>query len=57
MGTTSAPPIYLYIQDLPSNTGRPAVAPISPRPKIEVPLVIIAHQLDLKVSSLTIEGF
>lgn len=56
MGTTSTPPNYLKIQDLPSITGKPAVAPISPNPKMAVPLVIMAHQLDLKVNSLTMEG-
>jgi len=56
MGTTFTPPSYLKMQLLPSITGRPAAAPISPKPRTAVPLVIIAAQLALKVNSRTREG-
>lgn len=50
IGTTSTPPNYLKMADFPSITGKPAVAPISPKPKIAVPLVIMAAQLFFRVS-------
>lgn len=51
IGTTSTYPNYLKIHDFPSITGRPGTAPISPKPKIAVPLVIIAAQCYLDVIS------
>lgn len=42
IGIKSIPPSALKSTDLPSITGEPAEGPILPRPKMAVPLVIIA---------------
>jgi len=41
MGTTFTPPKTLNNKDFPSITGRPALGPMSPSPKIAVPSVTI----------------
>jgi len=51
-GIILIPPRSLNKTDFPSITGRPAADPISPNPRIAVPLVIIAPQF-LLTESLT----
>lgn len=42
IGTTFTPPNTLKSKDFPYITGKPALGPISPKPKIAVPSVTIA---------------
>jgi len=42
-GTTSTLPKSLKSKDFPSITGNPAIGPIFPNPRIDVPSVTIVH--------------
>jgi len=47
IGTTSTSPNNLNNNDFPSITGNPALGPIFPYPKTEVPSVTIVESLDV----------
>ena len=56
MSNTSMPANFWNRMPLPSMTGLPARAPMSPRPSTAVPLVITATRLPRAVSSLAALG-
>lgn len=46
-GTTSTSPKILKSNDFPYITGKPAIGPIFPNPKIAVPSVTMVHIVDV----------
>ena len=57
MSNTSMPPYILKSRPLPSITGLPLIAPMSPRPNTAVPFEITATRLPLSVYLYTSSGF